>query len=797
MRINPLVYVAFLASSASALEATGSIKGVLYQPDGAVLVGAVIELSSPALPQKQTRSTLEDGSFLFSSLPVGAYTLTITHPSITPIVKKIAVKKEASVSLEIPTEAMSAPRSASAESLSMTPNMQGGSLNDSEFQLLPTNRSAQAPVAFLPGVLAFDSLNPNIHGGSFRNNRHLVDGLDMTDPVTLTSLANINFDAVQAVEVATGGLSAEYNAFGGVINTLTQSGTDDFAFRGGFYVSNRTLSPQSTLSEEPFGGELVEQPLALAPEGDSELSFVVSGPIVKDKLWYHSSFAHRSGASEGVQDFDAYLGRVKLTYQFNQKNIINASVGMTPNTTRTANFNGDDRTTSRESYYATTNLSSQWTKNLSFDAKVGFISNVRAVEEVGFAEERLRIQNDVSVTYKASLAGEHALKMGLQAAPTSSSLELGPQENIPAQFRRDDKTANAIEAGLYAQDTWKLTPFVTVTPGVRFDVFSATGNRAEEESNISYSGFGPRFGVSWDPTKDGKTKLAGFAGRFIEPGNLVLPSFASEEGTILACDPGLLENPSTAFLFEECRAPAMNELSVIAERSIGAIQVGLSGNLKRQYHLFEDDQANLIFDDSGNRVIGAINGDASSSLFRIRTPDLAYIAYQGVDLYVQGRPSERSWLMASYTYSQTTGTKSEETNTQLTSFMDNPRQNSFFDGFLPWHAKHSLKAGGIYNFNFGLTAGLWFNYRSGRQLGTSAGEALLDPSDDFAQALPDFSQIDLRLQYSAAQKLFFTMDAFNLLNASTPTDAAIFNDEILSLQHQEPFSMRLGVRYQY
>ena len=57
---------------------------------------------------------------------------------------------------------------------------------------LPTARSYQGSAQLVPGVSG--GANPNVKGGFFRSNRYLVDGLDVTDPVTNTFSMNIPFE---------------------------------------------------------------------------------------------------------------------------------------------------------------------------------------------------------------------------------------------------------------------------------------------------------------------------------------------------------------------------------------------------------------------------------------------------------------------------------------------------------------------------------------------------------------------------------------------------------------------------
>ena len=45
--------------------------------------------------------------------------------------------------------------------------------------------------------------NPSIHGGSAQSNVYLLDGMNITDPVTQTFSTNFNFDAIGELEIIT------------------------------------------------------------------------------------------------------------------------------------------------------------------------------------------------------------------------------------------------------------------------------------------------------------------------------------------------------------------------------------------------------------------------------------------------------------------------------------------------------------------------------------------------------------------------------------------------------------------
>ena len=100
----------------------------------------------------------------------------------------------------------------------------------------------------------------------------------------------------------------------------------------------------------------------------------------------------------------------------------------------------------------------------------------------------------------------------------------------------------------YLQDTLTLLPNLTISLGLRYDnqqIFSGDGTR---QINITDS-WAPRFGFTWDPTKDNRTKVFGSYGYFYEqiPMDLVIRSYSSErQPTIYNFDPVSLVPDVTA-----------------------------------------------------------------------------------------------------------------------------------------------------------------------------------------------------------------------------------------------------------
>jgi len=104
-----------------------------------------------------------------------------------------------------------------------------------------------------------------------------------------------------------------------------------------------------------------------------------------------------------------------------------------------------------------------------------------------------------------------------------------PQNFVQGVGNPHDEFTNKILA-FYAQDSWRLTPNLTLNYGVRYDVeFTPTfrainelSQRAQDVLGITqgiprdYNNVAPRIGIAWDPFKDGKTVIRAAYGLFYD-----------------------------------------------------------------------------------------------------------------------------------------------------------------------------------------------------------------------------------------------------------------------------------------
>ena len=81
-------------------ETTGGIRGVVTDPTGAVVPGAKVEASGPALIRPQSAVTDSTGSYAFLSLPPGVYTLDVASTGFVPV-KRVSIELQVGKILRI------------------------------------------------------------------------------------------------------------------------------------------------------------------------------------------------------------------------------------------------------------------------------------------------------------------------------------------------------------------------------------------------------------------------------------------------------------------------------------------------------------------------------------------------------------------------------------------------------------------------------------------------------------------------------------------------------------------------
>ncbi|CAM2068821.1 TonB-dependent receptor [Sulfidibacter corallicola] len=272
----------------SAQTGTSVITGTVTNEDQP-LPGALVVLEGEVLQGQREIVTNDKGLFRFALLPPGSgYRIRVTMTGFQTAVRKdVNLPLGKTVKLTIPIQPQSVTDelvvTAEVPMIDTTTNQISHNFSAEFLETVTNNRQMQMVMAMTPGAL--EGNNPSMLGGSSTDNIYLVDGADNTDPLSKTWGTQINFDAIQDIQVITGGVSAEYGrGQGAVVNLVTKSGGNRFEGNVRFLKSDVEWN-------EDADGKTFDESTRYTTE--DRIAMTLGGPIIKDRLWFFAAFETR------------------------------------------------------------------------------------------------------------------------------------------------------------------------------------------------------------------------------------------------------------------------------------------------------------------------------------------------------------------------------------------------------------------------------------------------------------------------------------------------------------------------
>lgn len=287
------VIFAFTASSmfGQSLAGLSGINGTVTDPSGAVLADAEVTVTNTDLGIERRITANNDGYFFAPSLPPAmGYEITVRRTGFSPsVVRNIQLTVGQPVTLTIQMSVAQQTESITVEDtvplVEVTKTGVSNAVEQRQIQNLPINGRRVDQFALLTPGATTDGVNGGV---TFRGvpggNSFLQDGNDVTQQWGLDIAggsvvpSSISQDAVLEFQVQTSGYSAEFGrAVGGVINTVTKSGTNSYHGTAYWFFRNRTLNAKDRYA--PYN----------PPEWRHQVGGSIGGPIVKDKLFFFAN----------------------------------------------------------------------------------------------------------------------------------------------------------------------------------------------------------------------------------------------------------------------------------------------------------------------------------------------------------------------------------------------------------------------------------------------------------------------------------------------------------------------------
>jgi len=283
-----MAVISLTASSAFGQAASAAIEGTVLDASGASVPDADVIVANPALGVERRAKTSGAGVFTIPDLaPAPGYTVMVTKAgfakyTVNPFDLAVGQALSLNVSLAVAGTGAEVNVTSEAPIVEATKTDVSNVVNTNDIENLPINgRRVDSFVLLSPAVTNDAAFGLLTFRGTAGGNSFLTDGIDTTnnfydENAGRTRSYNISQDAIQEFQVITSNFLPEYgNATGGIVNTITRSGTNFIHGTAYWFFRNRTLdaTDPTSLGINP-------------PEWRHQAGLSVGGPIKKNKLFY-------------------------------------------------------------------------------------------------------------------------------------------------------------------------------------------------------------------------------------------------------------------------------------------------------------------------------------------------------------------------------------------------------------------------------------------------------------------------------------------------------------------------------
>ena len=247
----------------------GRITGTVIDESGAALPGIAVTAEESATGTKTQTMTLDNGSYGFTSLPAGTYTLTVEKPGFTSVHQTgIVLDAASSRTIDLILKPGGTTESVSvvgtAEQVKTDSGDVAGTIDTRQVANISLNgRNYMQLLRLIPGTsavtldafsLTSSSVGQSINGAHAANNASItLDGADNVDDSSGVSERSApNPDSIAEIRILTAGYNAEFGKRAGAqVIIVSKSGTKDFHGSAFEFVRNNIFDARSFFATTP------------------------------------------------------------------------------------------------------------------------------------------------------------------------------------------------------------------------------------------------------------------------------------------------------------------------------------------------------------------------------------------------------------------------------------------------------------------------------------------------------------------------------------------------------------------
>jgi outer membrane cobalamin receptor len=519
------------AAPAWASSMGGVVQGTVTDPSGAVVPGAAISIRNPITGFERAARTDAQGRFQILGVPFNQYHLSAGKNGFAEFSQDVAVRSAVPVEIEIRLALAGAAASVSVEAatadiLENVPfaHYDADRALFSRLPMVTPAASLSDTVTMLtPGVVA--SSNGFFHPlGDHAQTSFVVDGQPVNDQQSKQFSTQLPANALQAMELITGGVAAEFgDKTSLVVNTQTRSGLDAGAHGNVnvYYGSFGTVGEDATLStgSKTFG------------------NFLAANSVRSGRFLDTPEFRPIHAIGNAIQIFDRLDLRPNDRHAFNLNLFGARNWFQVPNSLDQLRQDQRQRSTTfsaNAGYRNTTESNSVWGANAWVrQDRLGYFPSADYEDDYPASVQQSRHLTNWGLRTDGSIVGGvHNAKAGILWSQTKlrENFFLIGEDIEAIQF---NGRGNVNQVAWYGQDSMRFGNLL-VNAGLRFDHYSGPSHANRLQ---------PRAGASYLIAKTG-TVLRGAYSHSLETPyneNLLLASFGGRtlgEGLATPIQPG-------------------------------------------------------------------------------------------------------------------------------------------------------------------------------------------------------------------------------------------------------------------
>ncbi len=308
IRLLVLFLISELLQFSCLAQVSGAtLQGTVTDPTGAVIPNAQVEITEISTGTTRSISTNKSGIYSAQNLAAGTYKAVVSATgfqtvTVPQILLTVGAVQNQDISLTVGSASSKVVVTAASASVDTASSTVQGVVDAKTTRDLPLNGRDWTDLAALqPGVSTILTQNTAISTGTDRLNRglgaqfsiggnrpqqnnYLLDGISVNDYANggpgSALAATLGVDAIQEFSVITSNAPAQYGrSSGGIINSITRSGTNQFHGSAYEFIRNSALDARNF-----FDGPTIPS------FRRNQFGATAGGPIIKDKTFFFADY---------------------------------------------------------------------------------------------------------------------------------------------------------------------------------------------------------------------------------------------------------------------------------------------------------------------------------------------------------------------------------------------------------------------------------------------------------------------------------------------------------------------------